>query len=230
MRRHIIIALITGMLGTACHRIDSENIPTDAVKADIQITAHELGATSVKATLKLENEALTYLQLSPGERLTASVDGIDTVMFPSSFSYYASLPNRDRESLFRIGFERTRFGSAPDSFVMLPRPFNLYVFGETDGRSDQIAVEWDVLSSDPMRIRIDGPCMHPYEYDIAPFEDDGLHIVPLDHLPVFSRWSGGRCHLEISVERSRSGELDPALSGGSITAIQSRTDYMDIWR
>ena len=72
--------------------------------------------------------------------------------------------------------------------------------------------------------------MRDYEYEISSFDDDGLHIIPVESLPLHTYWRGGVCPIKVTVDRVNPGHLDPALSGGQIVATQTRSAYMDIYR
>jgi hypothetical protein len=230
MRFQTYTALVSIFITSGCHQIESHNIPTDAVQANITIVSHETGSDHVEASLRLVNEPLAYLQLSPGELLTANSDGIAATLFPSAYGYTASLPPGPEGRLIQVGFYRARFGSAPDSFAIMPPAFSPFVTTEETADSDQILIEWDTISRDTMRIRAEGNCMHPYEFDIQPFEDDGLHVIPAEALPVYESWFGDDCRVVVNIDRVRHGDLDPALSGGQITAVQRRSTYFSIYR
>ena len=112
----------------------------------------------------------------------------------------------------------------------MPDAFNPYLSTEVTLDSDQIILEWDTITNDPMKIRIEGTCMQPYEFEIQSFEDDGLHVIPAEALPVYEHWYGDDCQIEVRMDRTRSGYLDPALSGGAINGIQRRSTYLTIYR
>ncbi|MEE2788506.1 MAG: hypothetical protein VX589_14275, partial [Myxococcota bacterium] len=67
------------------------------------------------------------------------------------------------------------------------------------------------------------PCIHAYEAYIEAVNDDGVFTVPVDEFDARYSWSGYECPIDVSITRTRLGILDPALSGGRITATQLRT-------
>jgi hypothetical protein len=230
METRVKIILLALLAGTGCQQIDSYNIPTDAVEAQIRVTSFELGSDTISTTLKLQGEALTYFELGAGEQLYVASDGYEFPMFPAAFGYQASLPQGGDDRLVQVAFLRSRFGSALDSYVSMPPSFSVFAFGESDAFGDRLAIEWDVISHDPISVSLDGPCMHPYTFDIGAFEDIGSHVISAEELPVHNSWLGQDCRVQVSVDRVREGELDPALSGGFISATQTRTTSINIYR
>ena len=59
MRFRLSIAILAVSTAVGCHQIESHNIPTDAVQANIQVKSYESGTDSVRASLQLVHSLCT---------------------------------------------------------------------------------------------------------------------------------------------------------------------------
>ena len=229
MRLSIICTCIGLLLTTACHRIDSHHIPTHAVEADIVVDSHDGMTTDITATLRLRDEPMTYLQLGPTERLVATVGAYSEPMYQGMYSYTASLPQYNDEELVRVSYLRNHHPSAGASEVIMPSAFELNLYEEHGFNSDTLIVEWDTITHDPMEIELSGPCIYSQNHLVDGIESGGALFIDSLTFRTLPSWNGQICPVDITVTRSRIGQLDRSLWGGSMTASQTRTATFDLY-
>ena len=229
MRLSIICTCIALLLTTACHRIDSHHIPTHAVEADIVVDSYDGITTDITATLRLRDEPMTYLQLGPTERLVASVGSFSEPMYQGMYSYTASLPQHRDEELVRVSYFRHHHPSAGASEVIMPSSFELSLYEEHGYDSDTLIVEWDAITYDPMEIELSGPCIYSQNHLVDGFETQGALFIDSSSFRTLPSWDGQTCPVDITVTRSRTGQLDPSLWGGSMTARQTRMATFELY-
>ena len=223
------IALVA-LIGTACTSIDSENIPTDSMTANIKISVHDSGNTDVQATLRIEDSALTYLDLTGGEHLTATMGGRTTRLVPGFFDYRGFLSDGLAGHQVRIGLNRNQYDDAHDSYATVPTPFTLRVTTHPNEYDDTIELRWNDRTREKTRIKADGHCIRDEEWKFQSWNDTGRLTMAMSQLPIRSSWSGRECTIELTVERCRDGRLDPHFYGGTIEACQVRSDYIQIYK
>ncbi len=230
MKAYSTLGALLLLMNTACSSIDSENIPTDSMTAHISVQAHENGVTDVRAILRMEDSALTYLDLTGGEYLTASMDGRTTTLHPSFYAYHGSLSQARHGSVIRVGLNRNRYRDAQESVAIMPAPFNLRVTAEPNGYDDTILLQWNDRTRERTRVKADGHCMSDEEWEFSSWNDTGELRLSMSQLPIRSYWSGDTCSIELTVQRCRDGVLDPSFYGGQIEACQVRKEFIEIYR
>lgn len=226
--RHLIVAA-AALFATACHSVDSSEVATHDIRAEITVTADGSGGAEVIAELEAEGHAFGYVELVAGEVLRVHARGYDVPMDERWYDYHADLPVDRAETEFQIRLERLYGAHAPDSWVQLPPRFDLYhnpgvyLLGW-----DVIPIQWDVIADDEMRVRVDGPCIETWERSIPARADVGAVVLRPGELVADEHWDGSRCDLEVDVERVRPGRLDRAFGGGSIEAKQVRSSVIRV--
>lgn len=224
MRHHHLLVAAASLLATACHSIDSSQVATEDIRAELTVTADGSGTTEVVASLEAQGHAFGYVDLVPGEALRVHARGYDLPLAENWYDYSTEVPLDRSNTEFQIRLERIYGAHAPDSWVNLPVRFDVYpTYGVYQVDWDVIPVEWDVISDDEMRVTIDGPCIAEWERYVPGRADVGAVVVRPGDLYVDSDWDGSTCALDVTVERLRAGRLDPAYGGGHITARQVRT-------
>ena len=128
------------LLATACARVDSSDVRTGGVYADLEVTASGDGTSIVIAGLRVGGpQSNTYLDLVDGDTLTAHGGDQSQEMRKARsllgrVTYRARFPLEAENSPFRVAFARDahdpkekecRGESAPNSFATLPAPFDL---------------------------------------------------------------------------------------------------------
>lgn len=220
--RHLIVAA-DALLATACHSVDSSEVDTHDIRAEMTVTADGSGRAEVIAELEAEGHAFGYVELVAGEVLRVHARGYDVPMSERWYDYHADLPVDRGETEFQIRLERIYGTHAPDSWVQLPPRFDLYRNpGVYTLGWDVIPIQWDVIADDEMTVRVDGPCVEAWERYIPARADVGAVALRPHDLIIDEHWDGSLCDLAVTVERVRAGRLDRAFGGGFIEAKQVR--------
>ena len=241
MRAHVsttITALF--ILATACESVESKNVRTDGIFADLEASADGDGSTTLTAALKVGGSNGSYMDLADGDKLIAHHGSDQTEMTLSDSLFgvrrYSATFNADQAGeSFRIAFEREahddteeacRGGGAPDSSASLPRGFSISspASGAPLSRGgDEIVIRWDRASDgDEMEAELTGSCIHSKTIDID--GDPGSVSVSRDSLDARDGEVGTTCEVTIELKRKRPGTVDSAYGeGGRFSAEQMRT-------
>jgi hypothetical protein len=229
----LVVAGLAGL--SACSSIDSDDIDTDAITADITVRPRADGsATEVAATLSAG--ALTFIDLQAGDRLVASSGDAQVELSASdvlgAVSYAATLDGVGAAgATVTVAFEREAFTSAPSSTVVLPAPVSITApdaaASFSRAEDDLVVALAAVASDDPVRVSWSGECVVADGIDVPA----GQASVTLakgtiqkaepsssdaDAAPI-----ADSCSLRIVAERTVQGVLDPAYEGGRISAATS---------
>jgi hypothetical protein len=228
MRR--FVALLPALALAACESVDSEAIRTGAMYADFNVQADGSGVTTVGATLRVGGvTSNTFVELAGGDQLSASAGEISAVLSEQTLwemhSYSTQLPVDAEDTEYVITFDRNIDDSAPASRVTMPPPFDIggTDAGTTHSRSeDAITITWDAAEGgDDMSVSVDSDCTVHETFAVQ--GDPGTFTIEPGDLTAWDSMADSTCAAEISVQRVRSGDLDPAYGeGGTIRAIQHR--------
>ena len=149
---------------TGCATSQSKDIATDGLFSNNTAVADGSGNTLVTTFLQVGG-ALSddYLELDPGDILTASSGTITATMEPSqdifgAYSYSATLAVDSAGSVFKGGFTRAAPQvSAPDSQAVMPAPFAITSQSNGTGSysraSNAIVITWRGPSQSHMTSR-----------------------------------------------------------------------------
>jgi hypothetical protein len=228
-----------------CSKTESDNIKTNGMKADIDITATGNGKTGIKVNISVGSGGIssTEVELSSGDTLTAT-DGTTTKELYEDdgllgdIEYKTEFSTEAEDTLFTVSLVREDGENAENSFVTLPAPFTLSsesseITGDgyatvdlswTNCRNNyNVAIEVDCTCSR----NENGQSVDTIIYnDFPDITDDGEEQYGINRLlgdydP--TRYDLG-CDIELTMERSRLGTLDSGFGeGGSIEAVQKRT-------
>ena len=218
-----------------CEAVDSQDVLTSGVYADLDVTANGTGLSVVQAVLRVGGKhSNAYLSLSGDDELTATADGDTRTLVEVPLGEYREYTTDFQfdaaDTEFQVSFVRTVDAGAPNSVLTLPSPLELTapVEGSTFSRSSEaILVEWsDSGSSDAMRWEAEGDCIDFARGDID--GDEGVQTLEVDTLE--SAWADveadeeGHCEVTLSLWRSRNGTVDTGFGeGGVAKAHQVRT-------
>jgi hypothetical protein len=199
-----------------CDNVESSEVPTSKVRASIVVDAHDSGRAIVTVALTTDNEALleeTYLDLAPGDRLWAEVDGavqsMSEIYVLGLINYRAEFDIDDATPTVNVAFERDIEVSAMDSYVAVPARFVLDPVSPDSTRSGGFPVSWGPIDPDTTRTTIDvsGPCIDNYSVRVD--GDPGDAFIPpfavrtREEMP-----SDSVCDIDIQVTRSITGTVD----------------------
>jgi hypothetical protein len=225
------LTLSTFLVATGCAQVESDDVKTDGIYANLQVEATGNGSSVATASLKVGGSTSnTFLDLSPGDSLVAQsgADSADMVRNETlgAIWYSAVFATDSANTPFKISFVRDVEVSAPDSDVTLPAGFAITgpAADSSYSRSaDAVVVTWDGSgAADPFSWQITGNCI------VAQFgqqtADSGTLTIPAGAIQPGQNQGAASCQATIQLFRSRAGTLDGAYGeGGSVTARQTRS-------
>lgn len=214
-----------------CESVESTDVLTSGLYADLSATADGSGTTRTEAVLRVGGgTSNTYLALAGDDTLSAleTASGtkitLDEHNLGDIYHYWADFDVDAEDSEFVISFERTIDDGAPDSNMTLPAPFDI-TGPDADAnhsRAADLTVGWEPSgSADPMAWEIVGECFHAASGTLS--GDSGSVVVPAGSLQPFDGEDATSCEATLTVSRARAGNLDPGYGeGGKITGRQVR--------
>lgn len=241
MRPRIIYVPLFLLATAACERVESSDVRTSGIYADMTVTAVGDGTSRVSAALRVGGSlSNTYLDLVDGDELMA-IQGEDEARMsersiPLGPVHYEATFDVDTENTpFRVSFAREphdetekecRGGSAPNSFATLPAPFTIDAPAEDRAFSradDDIEITWSPNGRrDAMSWRASGSCIEGDSGDID--TDNGRFVISRGKLRLRREADDNSCDVTITITRSRPGQIDPAYGeGGRFVARQVRS-------
>jgi len=234
MRRTLLL-LAAFPFFVGCEAVNSQDVLTSGVYANLDVTTSGTGLSVVQAVLRVGGKhSNAYLSLSGDDTLTATSDGETRTLYEVSLGEYreyaTDFQTDAADTAFQISFDRTVDAGAPDSQLTLPAPFDLTgpAAESTFSRaSEDILVEWsDSGSSDSMRWEATGDCI---EYASGSIDgDEGVQTLEAGTLE--STWSDDGaneaqdCSVTLTLWPTRGGTVDAGYGeGGEAHAHQVRT-------
>lgn len=213
----------------ACNTVDSDNILTSGMYADIEARATGNGITTVSATLFLEDPLeLNFIELTGDDQLIASFGTQEKVMNETIIlnivGHHADFQTDLEDDEFVVSFERSVDNGAPESIVTLPAPFNIVPPPASNSRAAVLDIDWQPADTlDLMSWTATGTCI-----DLATDEldrDVGTVQIPGN---TFKKKQGTNipdsCDVTLTLSRERLGTLDRGFGeGGEVTGEQVRT-------
>lgn len=216
------LSLALGVL-VACESVESTDVLTSGVYADISATDLGEGAVRTDAVLRVGGgNSNTFLNLVEDDNLT-SAHGEDTQSMIEQnlgdyYSYSAQHTDPDLAAEFVVSFERTLDEGAPATTLTVPDPFDL-TGPEADvtftASQEDIEVTWDGSGSDDdMILLVSGDCF--FNQELALDGDTGAAVIEAGTLEWADETEPETCTALITLRRSRAGELDPGYGEGGI--------------
>jgi hypothetical protein len=233
-----ILGLIATSMGGCAKDVDSTDVRTSGMYADLSATSRGDGQITVEAKIRVGgSNSSTYAELDGEDRLIASLHGEARTMAKSDSgpsSPYRAVFFTTLGGTLTISFQRGALDtSAPDSRIILPDAFSPEFVGISPGDSVQrgqpVAVAWDSISTGPVLWQLRGACIKARGgnvIDEGKLVLRGLDIEPSAQLsdpavPPTLR-PAPSCDVTLSLQRGVSGYVDPAFrEGGSFQASQT---------
>ena len=224
MNKLVLVVVCAG-----CSQVDSSDVLTSGIHAEMSAVSSGAGTTDVQATLYLGNPIeLNFVELTGDDELVASHGSETKVMTETSLlnivGHHTSFQTDAEGEQFTIDLQRSVDNGAPESTATLPAKFTLTGPTAPASRAAAIALTWSPAASpDRMSWQATGDCI-----DIAGGSitgDSGSFSVPANSLHL----KGGTgvpntCTVTVSVSRAREGLLDTSYGkGGHMTGVQVRT-------
>jgi hypothetical protein len=216
-------------LSGCAESVESDDVLTDGIYADLRAVASEDGMRVTVTLLVGGEDSNTYVKLTGDDSLTATADGETRTLTPwrlgDRYHYSADLAANtvDTEVVFR--FERTIDDGAPDSRCTVPAAIEITapVDGDVASRAeDDLVITWTPSpDDDTLFLELQGDCIQGTSLSLD--DDTGSHTIPAGTL-VSQSDPPAACQTEIRLSRERSGTLDPAFGeGGRVVCSQHRT-------
>jgi hypothetical protein len=225
------ILLLTLSALVACEAVDSVDVMTDGVYADITAEAEGDGTTRTSAILRVGGATSnTFMELVETDTLTASTGDETQTMIDTSIgdfhAYVADFDVEAEDTEFVVAFEREVDESAPNTTMSLPALFDVTGPEEavTFSRSEEdITLTWEPSGSeDEMYWSVTGDCFYDAEGEID--GDPGTVVVEAGALESVDEDEPTTCEATLTLTRSRLGDLDPNYGeGGAVFGRQIRS-------
>lgn len=175
-------------------------------------------------------ESLANFSDGQNEFQVATASSLTFLFGPVNYrlDWYSATLESDDDRAYRISLYRTGSAPAENSYVVLPKPYDLIepLLSDTFSRSiDNIEVLWEV--SDEINITIDihadtfCPGGGSYSLSETLTEDTGRYVFRAGDIA--SDLLSGTCNTTLTVAKVALGELDPLLRSGLIEGRQVRS-------
>lgn len=214
----------------ACESVESKDIGTDAMSAQIEVISADGASTRVHTTLRVGGlTSNTYVELTGDDQLTAD-DGSGAIEMSylsigDYWTYIADFSVAAADTPFTVALVRSLDGGAPASTASLTAPFALTAPAEAtvfSRASDPITVTWDSSGTDDsMVVRLSSDCTLSATQEVA--GDPGTYTFEVGSYEVADGSEAESCEGTLTVERRRAGVLDEAFGeGGEVYAAHRR--------
>jgi hypothetical protein len=222
------LGLLAILVAAGCTRVESDDILTSGISADISARAKGDGTTTVEATLYLGNPLnLNFVDLTADDRLVASNGDQTKVMLEviilNAVGHSASFQSDAEDDEFVVNFQRTIDEGAPRSAMTLPAQFAIAAGPASASRAASLDLTWSPGSPDQMTWSATGDCID--NVGSVPVDDTGTATIAAGTLK--KRTAAGtvdNCMVTVTMRRFRDGDLDLNYGeGGAAYAIQERT-------
>lgn len=222
-----------GLLACA-ESVDSGDVKTSGMYANILATRGDDGKTLVEAALRVGGEnSNTYVNLTGEDKLVATLGETEQDMVEAGFTednwvwYQANFEASNTATAVNVAFKRAEGDeSALENKVTLPAPFALTApdaNASFSRETDTITVTWDESGSDDtMILRAKGDCINTYEKALS--GDPGTYAINAGDLKTNDADADKTCKVTLELVRRAAGSIDPAFGeGGLFYGRQLRT-------
>jgi hypothetical protein len=231
------LLIATTWVAAGCQKVDSTDVRTSGVYAELIVTEQSTTEAKVDATLWVGGAlSNTYLKLVGQDRLTVYVGATAYPMQGNSSiyeSYFATIPYPAIDTELRVDFERGPDDvSAPGSTVIVPGLFAVAVPArlQYSRAGDALEIDWSPYDTTQLvSWFVDGACLQTLgnnnvvDSGQASIPAGTLKKAPLpgpdeEHHPI----PPDACTASANVTKSRVGHIDPAFNGGTFKASLTR--------
>lgn len=223
------------MVGSGCgESVDSEDIATSGIYGDFDATAEGNGKTDVEIALRVGGSTSnTTVELADSDALEVTAAGQNytpnkwSPPFNDATHYRTTVDTEAGDTEIKISLTRADFDDAPSSTVTLPQPFSIQSPSANDEFSrenDDIAIQLSNADQDSeLFVSVAGDCIDGYTEKV---NGTGSAIISSGTLEKDEDDEDAKdtCDATLTVERRRSGNMDPAFEeGGRFRAKQVRS-------
>lgn len=215
------------LLLNACtvETVDSKNVRTGGISAQITANATTDAATTVTASLRVGGPSSnTVVDLSGGDKIFAQADEKRLEMVAEgSGIYQVAFNTAAADTEFTVDLQREVDDDAPASIGKLPAPFSLVVPNMSTSRAQEITFTWSPSgTSDSMTLELSGTCIFSRKIDIP--GDTGTQTVDPGTLVSVNTDKPETCDINVEMKRTRKGTPDTAFDPeSSFILTQTRT-------
>ncbi len=231
----LVVGAFTLVLAVGCADVDSNDVLTSGMWANISVEADGGGTSQVSAVLKVGGgDSNTYVELSGDDQLTATLGEEEQVMTEQVLGdyhrYITTFQSDAPGQAYTVSFTRSLDEGAPESVVDLPEPFEILEVDVSHfNATEDIHIAWDPSGSDDfMELGAEGDCIWPYFQDLE--GDTGSAVIPAGSIEQVGDELEVSCEVTYTVVRWKNGDLDLGYGdGGVITGRQVRdTAYLTL--
>ena len=215
---------------TAGRAVDSTELRTSGIVAQLSVVADGTGQTTVSAALRAYDANLGQVYLNTADTLVASVDATSQPMpesdLPDVISYETRFLGHDAGgTAYNIAFHRAYDVGAPSTTCTLPQPFTLTspAAGSLSRASDDIVIDVEGAggNAEDITYAIAGDCLSGATTGTL-HGDGSSTVIPKGTLAPGDPTQSS-CVATLTLTREAPGRLDPAFDGGSVRAQQTRS-------
>jgi hypothetical protein len=209
--------------GCSLEDVDSDAIRTQGMYADILALAPGDGSTLVRVKLTVGGDGGTNVTLVGDDSLEARIGELTQALGRSGRGRYEQRIPGDSASEVTVRLLRGADDAEASASALLPAPFVMTL--ETDdaagiSRSTPVVVAWTPAAGGQIAWAVDGDCIWS-ESGITP--DDGQLTLAPESFEVRGTRTGQDCAVQLTLDRSNEGTVDPVLVPGSnFQAVQRR--------
>jgi len=223
------VALALLVAGCSLEDVNSDAVRTQGIYAQILALAPGDATTLVRVDLAVGGENGTTVKLVPPDQLTASMgEGAPVKLGPTSEGRYEARLDGDTSAEVTVRFERGAADVPASATLRLPEPFALELDtepGPSGGidRATPVSVSWDASTAPDALIdwSVEGRCLWS---DSGVTPDDGSARLDAEKFRARSTHAGEDCDVQLTLDRSNAGPVDPVLVPSStFRAVQRRS-------
>ena len=203
----------------ACTDLQSADLKTAGMSANMTVQGSSAGQATVNVVLNVDNNATDFVTLSSGDALVAKAGSASQTLSESNtlgdVSYATTFGNEASGTLFTVALNRSAGStSAPSSTCTLPAPFAISTPSSTTSfsraSSDIVVTYGPGGSSDAVSYVVEGSCVGGSGPVTLQGDPGSFTIARGSVTPLGASQTNASCAANISISRTRTGQLDPA--------------------
>ncbi len=232
-----LFVLFVLVASAGCSEIDSRNIRTAGINADMEAGVDGSSRTEVEVRLTTDSTLFAdQIDLSRGDRLFATINGV-TQRLGRSGSRYRTTFNFDAGGMVLIvELDRDNDRNARDSRITIPDAFDILMPAANTvfEAAEEVTVVWDPpANGNTIELIYSGQCMNMQSNESEGFfrsfniSDSGMHSVVVENLLNSSDQRQNfdpmmACPTTVTLRRRSTGTIDREFDGGRFRALQER--------
>lgn len=231
----LFTATFTTFLAGCFEAVDSTDVTTDSLFANVELVSHDGVATDVSVRLSVGGSMGTDVQLKNGDRILASAQGQtielahDSELF-GGHRYVGVLPRGAENVAFSIDYLRGDTSaqaqscgqsSAIGTFAIMPKPFELSPMMSQARLATPVTVAWSNAGTGNVELRVSGSCI---QGGLVSVRDTGVAVLDRAVFEASDAANPSACNVQVTARRCASGQASPSFGeGGTVRACQDRS-------